>query len=297
MSREQVVKMGTRELVMNGPYMTELRESNDILDDEAALRERLKEDGYLFIRSFHDRTMVQQARLAYLRRIADQGKLMAGTPIEDGVINGQNKGAAFLGSENQPQELLDVVNSESTMRFFDRFLGGPSLTYDYKWIRAVGTGDFTGAHYDIVYMGRGTKNLYTLWTPLDDISYELGGLAILLGSQHFDRVRETYGQMDVDRDRVDGWFTDDPLELVEKFGGKWATAEFRAGDALIFGMYTMHGSLTNQTNRYRFSADTRYQLQSEPVDERWIGAKPKGHYGWHAGPMVSMEEARAKWGV
>ncbi|SEM73861.1 phytanoyl-CoA dioxygenase family protein [Paenibacillus sp. OV219] len=292
-----VVKMGTRELVMNGPYMTELRESNDILDDEAALRRRLKEDGYLFIRGFHDRTKVQQARLAYLQRIAEQGKLMLGTAIEEGIINSHNKGAAFLGSENQPPELLEVVNSESTMQFFNRFLGGPSLTYDYKWVRAVGTGDFTGAHYDIVYMGRGTKNLYTLWTPLDDISYELGGLAILLGSQHFDRVRETYGQMDVDRDRVDGWFADDPLELIEKFGGQWATAEFRAGDALIFGMYTMHGSLTNQTNRYRFSADTRYQLQSEPVDERWIGAKPKGHYGWHAGPTISMEEARTKWGV
>ncbi|WP_308634558.1 phytanoyl-CoA dioxygenase family protein [Paenibacillus silvisoli] len=291
------VKMGEVELEMNGPYMTELREANDILDDEEALRERLKQDGYLFIRGFHDRTKVQQARLAFLSKMEEQGKLMPDTALEDGIINSNNKGAGFQGSENQPQELLDVVNSASTMSFFERFLGGECITYDYKWIRAVETGGFTGAHYDIVYMGRGTKNLYTLWTPMDDIPYELGGLAILLGSQHFDRIRETYGQMDVDRDRVDGWFSKDPLELINKFGGRWATAEFRAGDALIFGMYTMHASLTNQTNRYRFSADTRYQLKSEPVDERWIGAKPKGHYGWHAGPTVSMEEARAKWGV
>ncbi|RAP78055.1 phytanoyl-CoA dioxygenase family protein [Paenibacillus montanisoli] len=291
------VKMGEIELEMNGPYMTELRESNDILDDEAALRERLKEDGYLFIRGLHDRAKVQQARLAFLKRMEGQGKLMPGMALEDGIINGDNKAAGFLGSENQPQELMDVVNSASTMGFFERFLGGECITYDYKWIRAVETGGFTGAHYDIVYMGRGTKNLYTLWTPMDDIPYELGGLAILLGSQHFDRIRETYGQMDVDRDRVDGWFSSDPLELINKYGGRWATAEFRAGDALIFGMYTMHASLTNQTNRYRFSADTRYQLKSEPVDERWIGAKPKGHYAWHSGPTTSMEDARAKWGV
>ncbi|SFS60713.1 phytanoyl-CoA dioxygenase family protein [Paenibacillus sp. BC26] len=291
------VKIGECELDMNGPYLTELRESNDILDDEAKLRERLKEDGYLFIRDFHNRTKVQQARLAFLQRINEQGKLMPGTDLEEGVINASNKAAGFQGSENQPQELLDVVNSESTMQFFERFLGGECITYDYKWVRAVETGGFTGAHYDIVYMGRGTKNLYTLWTPLDDIPYELGGLAILLGSQHFDRIRETYGQMDVDRDRVDGWFSSDPLELINQYGGCWATAEFRAGDAILFGMYTMHGSLTNQTNRYRFSADTRYQLKSEPVDERWIGAKPKGHYGWHAGPTVSMEDARANWGV
>ena len=69
------------------------------------------------------------------------------------------------------------------------------------------------------------------------------------------------------------------------------------GDALLFGMYTMHGSLTNTTNRYRLSCDTRYQLASEPADERWIGAKPKGHYAWTSGETVPMEQARAKWGV
>jgi ectoine hydroxylase-related dioxygenase (phytanoyl-CoA dioxygenase family) len=70
-----------------------------------------------------------------------------------------------------------------------------------------------------------------------------------------------------------------------------------AGDALIFGMFTMHGSLTNTTDRYRISVDTRYQLASEPVDERWIGKKPKGHYAWGKGKTVSMKEARKQWGV
>ncbi|MDF2958674.1 MAG: phytanoyl-CoA dioxygenase [Paenibacillus sp.] len=291
------VKMGERELEMNGPYLTELRDSNDILSDTEALRERFKEDGYLLIRGFHDRDKVLLAKRVFLQRMADQGKLAPNTPVDEGIIGAENKAGNFQGSHEQPRELLDVVNAKSTMAFFDRFLGGESMTYDYKWARALGTGDYTGAHYDVVYMGRGTKNLYTLWTPLGDISYDLGGLAILLGSQHFDKIRETYGQMDVDRDKVTGWFSNDPLELIETYGGRWATTEFRAGDALIFGMYTMHGSLTNQTDRYRLSADTRYQLKSEPVDERWIGQKPKGHYAWQTGQTVSMEEARKKWGV
>ena len=46
------------------------------------------------------------------------------------------------------------------------------------------------------------------------------------------------------------------------------------GDALIFGMYTMHGSLSNTTGRFRLSCDTRYQRADEPVDERWIGENP-----------------------
>jgi len=44
----------------------------------------------------------------------------------------------------------------------------------------------------------------------------------------------------------------------------------------------IHASLDNQTNRFRLSSDSRYQLASEPADERWIGDKPPGH-----GPHVS----------
>jgi ectoine hydroxylase-related dioxygenase (phytanoyl-CoA dioxygenase family) len=297
MTQSVYVKMGEKDLELHGPYLTELRDSNDILDDPASLRERIKEDGYLLIRDFHKRDKVMASRQSFLQKIADQGKLAPDTPIEEAIIGPNNKAANFHGSHQHPQAFLDLVNAERTMSFFDRFLGGESMTYDYKWARAVGTGEYTGAHYDVVYMGRGTKNLYTLWTPLGDVSYELGGLAILLGSQHFEKIRQTYGQMDVDRDKVNGWFSNDPVELIEQYGGRWATTEFSAGDALIFSMYTMHASLTNQTNRYRLSCDTRYQLKSEPVDERWVGKKPKGHYAWMEGKTVSMEDARKKWGV
>jgi ectoine hydroxylase-related dioxygenase (phytanoyl-CoA dioxygenase family) len=161
----------------------------------------------------------------------------------------------------------------------------------------VGPGSNTGAHYDIVYMGRGTQNVYTCWTPLGDVSYDLGPLALLVGSHRFERVKETYGRMDVDRDHVTGWFSNDPVELVDRYGGQWQTSEFRAGDVLIFGMFTMHASINNTSDRFRISSDTRYQLASEPVDERWIGPKPKAHYAWQKGETVPMEEARKKWGV
>jgi len=292
-----VVKMGDRLLEMGGPYMTELRDSNDLLGDFQGLRTRMNEDGYLLIRGFHDRDQVMKARRSFIDKIAGQNKLMPGTDPDDGLIGPENKLANFQGSSDQPKPFIDLVNGEHVMRFFDQFLDGESLTFDYKWARAVGTGESTGAHYDVVYMGRGTKNLYTVWTPLGDIPYDLGGLAVLQGSHHFEKVKETYGKMDVDRDKVQGWFSNDPVETIEKFGGRWATTEYQAGDVLIFGMYTMHGSLTNQTNRYRLSCDTRYQLKSDPVDERWIGKKPKGHYAWHEGASVSMEEARSKWGI
>ena len=146
-------------------------------------------------------------------------------------------------------------------------------------------------------MGRGTKNVYTCWTPLGDTSFEMGPLAILVGSHRFERVKKTYGKMDVDRDKVSGWFSKDPIDLVDRFGGKWMTTKFKMGDVLIFGMFTMHGSINNTSDRFRLSCDTRYQRADEPVDERWIGDDPKAHYAWRKGKMVTMEEAKKEWGV
>ncbi|ANE46900.1 phytanoyl-CoA dioxygenase [Paenibacillus swuensis] len=292
----KTVRIGEHDLELGGRYMTELRDSNAIAEDAEALKARIAEDGYLLLRGFHNREDVLNARRNLLEKMRVMGRLAEDTLLDEGVIGPENKMAMFQGLNNDNPDLLKVVNSNKVMGFFDRFLGGPSLTYDFKWLRAVGKGEFTGAHYDIVYMGRGTKNLYTMWTPLGDVSYDMGGLALCLGSQHFERIKATYGQMDVDRDNVQGWFSNDPVEIVDKFGGQWATTEFQAGDVLIFGMYMMHGSLTNTTDRYRISVDTRYQLASEPVDDRWYGAN-KGHYAWGQGQTVTMQEARTAWGI
>lgn len=296
------VQIGNRELEMGGKYLTELRSSNDIWDDTEALRRRLEEDGYLLIRGLHNREEVLTARMEFLRSLESQGKLDPDVPIEEGVIGPGNKAAMWGKSADDLQEefphFLNVVNSPKVFALFERILGGPVLTYDYKWPRAIAKGGNTGAHYDIVYMGRGTKNVYTMWTPFSDIPLELGTLAMLLDSQRYDKIKTTYGEMDVDRDNVaTGWFSDDPIEIVDNYGGQWATTAFEAGDAIIFGMFMMHASLNNTTDKFRISADTRYQLASDPVDERWIGKKPKGHYAWGKTPSKPLSEARKEWGV
>src|SRR6185503_19261720 len=100
--------------------------------------------------------------------------------------------------------------------------------------------------------------------------------------------RETYGRMDVDRDNVGGWFSDDPLDPLKLFGGRWLTSEFKAGDALLFSPFTMHASLDNMSSRMRISSDTRYQSLLEPVDGRWVGERPAGHHAWMKTPVVPM---------
>ena len=303
-AEKTVLKVGKRELELGGEHLGILREANAIQDDPEALRARMAEDGYLFLRDFHPRAEVEAARRVVLANLDANGQIDRAYPLDEAVAKEGAKGA-FLGGAQQmthTPEFLKVVESPRLLAFFDRFFGEPTRTFDYKWLRAVGHGGFTGAHYDVVYMGRGSTRLFTCWTPLSDISFDLGGLALLGGSHNLEsyrKLRETYGRMDVDRDMVGGWFSDDPLEMVTKFGGRWLTSEYRLGDILLFGMFTMHGSINNSTHRFRFSTDTRYQPAADPLDERWIGKQPKAHYNWSKpdAPKKSMEEARKEWGV
>ena len=80
-------------------------------------------------------------------------------------------------------------------------------------------------------------------------------------------------KLDWERDRLDGsgWFTDDPAEVTGLFGGQWKTADFRAGDVLLFGMQTVHMSTTNTTDQVRISCDVRWQPAADPIDSRYVG--------------------------
>ncbi|MEC8991717.1 MAG: phytanoyl-CoA dioxygenase family protein [Candidatus Latescibacterota bacterium] len=289
----------------------ELRRSDDIAHDADALRSRVAEDGYLYLPGLLDRDQVMDARREVLRRLAEGGvvddvdhDLMAGIVKPDSSINF----APNLARDNAP--LDKVLYSGAMMDFYERFLGGPVRHFDYTWFRAKtpGTTTATQPHYDVVYMGRGTKNLWTSWTPLGDVPLESGGLIVLEGSHKIEALRDGYGSTDVDKfcaneneaDRIveeaqaqereltseesqlihwqgRGSFSADAIATRAQLGGRWLTATYEAGDLLVLSIHTMHASSDNQTRSIRLSSDSRYQLASEPADERWIGDNPPLH--------------------
>ena len=283
---------------------TDLRESNDILDDPLALKKRMYDDGYLLIRELHDKDDILAARKVILEKLDSKGMLVPDAPLMDGIYNPDYPEPTSTGSMGNKHltklpEFKAVVEGEPVMSFFEDFLGGEARTFDFKWLRTAGPGSGSHIHYDIVFMGRGTQDLYSCWTPFGDVSLDMGPIVFCLGSNRFDKVRKTYGQSDVDRDLIEGHFSHKPLEVIEKFGGYWATTSFSAGDVIIFSMFLMHASLVNTSDKIRITADTRYQLASEPIDERWIGEDPKGHYSWKQKDAIiePLEESRRRWGV
>ena len=111
------------------------------------------------------------------------------------------------------------------------------------------------------------------------------------------------------------------MEVCSLFGaGRWKTADFAAGDIMVFGMQTLHMSTTNVTNRARISADTRWHPAQEPADPRystdaqryvremavagaWKEDKPAVHGkadAAHVDPAsragVTMSALRVRWG-
>ena len=283
----------------------ELRDSNGLLNDISALKSRIEQDGYLLFRNFIERDTVLKAREAIVGHMDDNNALVKGKPLLEAVMPRTGKEVTMTGKSvitHHPSS-LELFENGKLFDFFRLFFGEEAVTYDYKWLRAVGNENFTGCHYDVVYMGRGSHNVHTVWIPIGEIPVRQGTLAICEGSHNlesFSRLRNTYGGIDVDRDMIsEGWFSSDPYEITEKFGGRWLTANFNPGDILIFGLYTLHASTTNLTDKFRISCDIRFQPKGEKMDERWAGKNPMGHYAWGKNERKErpITELRKEWGI
>ena len=306
----QVISRG-QALELSPDAFGELHRSDDLLPPGSspeqvvaqvpALRARIAKDGYLFLPGYLDRVEVLAARRELCAQLAGYGLIRSDRPLEDAVavpdatlpVRG-----ADVAKQNQALQRLLYAPDGRMIAFYRAFLAGDVRHFDYTWLRIVRPGKGTASHCDLVFMGRGTTHLYTSWTPLGDIDRRLGGLIVLEGSHRRHDLTADYLKTDVDtycENRFDGaWtapdgarnrpelatghITEDHVGLRQRFGGRWLTTDFRAGDLLVFRMDLVHASLDNQsTDRLRLSSDTRYQLASEPVDERWIGEEPPAH--------------------
>ncbi|XP_065830748.1 uncharacterized protein [Oscarella lobularis] len=315
------IKIGTTFLELGGPHLKEMQDSSHLMSDPDALRKEIEEKGYLFIRGLHDRQDVLEARRAvldYIRSCGDE-KLDPAYKWEEGVLDSRcGRGCVpFMEGKNRithSETVLKVLEGHRVRNFFKMFFREPAKTFDFKWLRAMYNEGFTGAHVDNVYMSRGSSEVCTIWTPFGDVPLEMGTLAVVEGSHKlpgFKKFQSTYGNMDLEAEHLQGsgWFTEDPLEIVERFGGVWKTANFKAGDALIFTLRTVHMSTVNTTHFARISCDTRWLPGSHKADPRFVGDLKQISdlkFGVHAqtakdeadseSNVVTMEQKKAEWG-
>lgn len=316
-----------------------------LADGGAALRARLDEDGFLFLRGALPAEDVLEARRVALAHLqASPGQPLAAEPnpaavMRDGAGLPELPNMEGRNAVTHHPAVLRVLEGSALRRVASRALGLPDdsdaalRTLDQKWLRAVPRGVFTGVHADAVYMSRGSPRLLTTWVPLEPAAtLELGALAVLRGSHRlpgFARLHATYCALDVEAEpgfQGSGWLSEDPWELdgLDPAAG-WQTADFAAGDVVLFGLRTLHCSTANATGRARISCDVRWQPAAEPIDDRYVGTademaakkaqrKQTGAYAPAAAggsgtgavvlgadqtpePVVTMADLRRRWGV
>jgi hypothetical protein len=142
----------------------------------------------------------------------------------------------------------------------ERLLDEPALPHPNKIARLSFPGNVqhtTPPHQDFPFI-QGAARTYTMWIPLGDVPRELGGLEVNRGSHRT------------------GVF---PHHIAMGAGGMgihladlpddWHTADYRAGDVLVFHSHMVHRAAPNQSRgRLRLSVDFRYQARSEPISEK-----------------------------
>lgn len=254
-----------------GEDLLELRSSSTDLPMQE-LKQRLANDGYLLLRGFHQRADVLAARHDICRALEADGQLIPGSNIDDAIARDGAPGLKMTKRTDQPfPAYCDLVTGQRRLGFFAEFFGEAAMTLDHKWLRTFAPGARgTHCHSDTVYMCEGSKQLHTIWTPIGDVTYDQGPLMVLPGSHTCDAIVNTYGKTNSHKG-TPGPFSSDAKQTAALTGCTWASAEFQAGDVLLFGMQLMHASLGNESKQFRISTDNRYQPANDPVDQRHMG--------------------------
>ncbi len=258
--------------------MTHLITSHELLDDPPALRKRLRDEGYLFLREFLPREDVLELRRQTMALCRDAGWLRPGTDPMDGLTDHP---PLLEGEEAWRPTYAKLQALEPFHRLkLDRRLHGtmedlfqePAYALPNTIARIAFPRDNergTQPHQDWYYVG-GSTEIISCWVPMGDIPEAVGGLRVLAGSHKagFLRPREAGGP---------GGYTVDVDPTLT-----WHQSDYRAGDLLMFKALTIHASAPNHTpDVLRLSMDFRYTGESHAITADCL----KPHFFWLGDPF------------
>ena len=283
----------------------EMVDSASLLDNPKALRARLDEDGYLFLKGVLDRDAVMAARQEVFQRLVHVGEIRE--PAIDGIATGDSKRTelepdlgAFWRSVSEGKNLRAASNGRDMQRIMSLIFGEPARNQDYIFLRAGAQGRATGLHFDYPFFTRAHDKVVTVWMPIGDVPVEDGPIVMVEGSNKYRDLIEPMIGFDISKDnsrKAD--FGADAISFAKARGTRLLTRNFQAGDIALFGMYIAHGSLDNHSpiNRVRLSCDLRWQPASLPLDERYFGNPPAGTTGIGYGELNGAKPLTQDWHV
>jgi ectoine hydroxylase-related dioxygenase (phytanoyl-CoA dioxygenase family) len=242
-----------------------MRSSNDLLGDAEALRDRFAEDGYLYFRQVLDPDRIAALRRRILRVLASRGWvkeafLMKGLAATQPVREGDEDYLETYDEVQKLEEFHTLAHDPELLGIMQQIVGATAFPHPLKIARLAFPAYYeisTPPHQDYPN-NQGTPNLTAAWVPVGACPVELGGLAVLRGSHQ-------YGVLPLDTSLGAGNRQARlSTEMLEKL--RWVTADYAAGDVLVFGAMTVHASLHNASEFFmRISVDFRYQQEGEAL--------------------------------
>ena len=264
-------------------------ESNSLLNNPSALRKRLRDDGYLFLRDVLPKDEVLQLRGQILEICEEAGWLRAGANLMDGLTDHapiQEGSDAHSAAYNKVQALESFHRLKlhaNVTKIMEGIFEEPVIPFPQTIGRIAFPRDNmnrTQPHQDWIFVGGSTESI-SCWAPLGDTPIEVGGLRILEGSHKagFLEPRPARGPghrtVDIDPD----------LE--------WVHSSYHSGDLLLFKMLTIHAAANNQSpDRLRLSIDFRYTGESHVVNDEWLVP----HNASSGDGPVTWDMLEAEWG-
>ena len=275
-----------------------------MLDEPERLRAAFERDGYAFFRDVLDRDVVQAARQEVLSRLEAIDEVEPGS---DGVATGRSERdvqhadrGEFWGSVSTGECLRQLSHGPGIRGVLETLVGEEVVPFDYLMLRVATPGRATEVHYDYPFFARLHDQVRTVWTPIGDVPVERGPLFVIEGSNRFADLIEPMIGFDVAAETGrTAAFDTTAIEIAEKRQTRLLSSDFAAGDVLVFGMYTAHGSFDHHdaSGRVRVSCDARWQAASLDIDERYMGDRPHGTTGAGYAELNGAKPLTEQWHV
>ncbi|MER5635914.1 phytanoyl-CoA dioxygenase family protein [Kitasatospora sp. NPDC002227] len=270
--------------------MQDFEDSSPIASDRAALRGRLREDGYLFFRGLLDREVVGALAGQALAVLTEHGWFEPGTRQ---LALPPRKGEEGRSPHGDPGyegtvalDAFQGLSYDAGLRRLMRTLIGDDAFPLPSWAQRTAENPYparasvlrtvypqslvpvhNGMYEHQDYRVFGVVDMFTAWVPLIPIDRSMGGLAVRAGGH------------------ANGLLTD--RRLVDS-GSGWRTTDYEVGDVLVFHALTPHAALPNNSDRLRLSADTRFQSTKAPLVSAFAYGM-RGSADFFETPFMSQE--------
>lgn len=227
----------------------ELTDSTPLIGDGDAIRRRMDEAGVLFMRGVNDPDLVRWAESEYRRVL-----------VEQELIYPDREAPVWTGKKSDRWRPADALGTS----VWHKFVAQPLLNsimrdvFDAEpvWIPIVAHRSgfpsgplkpeqdiFAGRHQDGFY-NEGMQ--FTIcWMPIRDVRMDHGSFAVAPGTHRRGVLHQPI--TGDDHSILPGLIAEE----------EWRSADFRAGDVLIFNYNVAHAGLPNPSDEVRMSLDVR----------------------------------------